>query len=146
MVLVGRHQAHRLDVAVELGVHARHLKFVVEVGDRAQAPDDHGRAVVGGEFDQQVVEALDADPPGEIVTQRGDFLFHMGNPLVDVEQRPLAGIDRDPDHQAIENLGGPVDNIGMADGDGIESPGVDPDQRACHGFCLPSAPGTADPV
>ena len=122
-----------------------HLKFVVEVRNGSQASNYHGGIVISGEFNQQVIEAFNANSLSEVFSEIGYFLLDVRDSFVDAEQRTFAGIDRDADHQAIEHLGGSVNDIGMAVGDGIESSRVDPDQRVCHRSYLPSTLRVVDP-
>src|SRR5690606_10959932 len=85
MTRVG-HQEHRLDRAVELLVHGRHLELEFEVGHGPKAPHDHRRPDLAGEMHEQPLERLDDDFGGGIEVQRlgADHL----DPLVEREHRP----------------------------------------------------------
>jgi hypothetical protein len=50
------HQEDGLDVGIEALVHRRHLEFVFEVGDGAQAAHDHRGVQFLGEMHQQAGE------------------------------------------------------------------------------------------
>src|SRR5438034_7593399 len=56
-----RHEEHRLDARSEVPVHERHLKLVLEVAHRPQAPDDERRARRAGEVGEQAAERADLD-------------------------------------------------------------------------------------
>ena len=74
MVLAG-HQEGGLDVRAHAVVHAGHLELEVEIGDRAQAADDHPGAEVAGEIDQQAGEGADLDGGAGAGGDSGAFTF-----------------------------------------------------------------------
>src|SRR5687768_10252838 len=59
------HQEDGFDVVVQLLVHARHLKFIFEIGDGAQAAQDQAGALRFGEVHQQGIELDDVDIGGD---------------------------------------------------------------------------------
>jgi len=75
-----RHKENRFDIRVQLLVHARHLKFIFEVGDRAQPAQDHRRALRFREVHQQRVELDDVD----LLRQAGNFPPHHSHALGEV--------------------------------------------------------------
>ena len=52
-VLLARRQEQRFDLGIEVAVHSGHLELVLEVGHRAQAAQDHPRALRVDEVHQQ---------------------------------------------------------------------------------------------
>src|SRR5215212_2854034 len=76
-VLGARHDEDGLDVWRLQAVELVHLLLVLEVGDRAQALDDRGRALLTGEVDDQDVERLGADVAemrGRLLDERDSLL------------------------------------------------------------------------
>ena len=67
------HQEHGFDVGIEPLVHADHLEFVFEVGDRAQPAHDDLRADFPGVMDQQRVEGFDRDRRVAVAGQAARF-------------------------------------------------------------------------
>jgi len=60
---------------------------------------------------------------------------------LDVEERRLTGIGEDRDDQAVEDVGGPADDVEVAVGDGVERPWAD---RLVHPGSSPQpGPGPA---
>ena len=53
MYCSARRQEQRFDLGIEVAVHPRHLELVLEVGHRAQAAQDHARALRVDEVHQQ---------------------------------------------------------------------------------------------
>ena len=72
---------------------------------------------------------------GVAVFEMGDLVAHDLDPLVGREERPLAVIAGDADHQPVDELGRAQDDVGMAVGDRVEGAGIDPDARL--GSCVP---------
>lgn len=95
LVAVGRHQEHRLDGAVQAGVHAGHLELILEVRHRAQATDDDRGAAADDEIHQQVVERADLDLD-RLAVQRLDLVAHDLHALVDREERPFPAFRATP--------------------------------------------------
>ena len=91
----------------------------VKVVYRTQTAHHHAQPMLPGEFHRQPGVASD---------------FHIGNvvqhlageidTLFQREQRGLAGIGGDGDHDAVENAGGPTHQVIVAVGDRIESAGI----------------------
>ncbi len=67
-------------------------------------------------------------PVGKI----GDFRLDQRHAFVQAEQRPLARIGRDADHQSIHHLGGAVDDVPMPVGDRVEGPRINADGGRNH--------------
>ena len=60
------------------------------------------------------------------------------DPLLERQQRILADIGGDGDHEAIHDPGGSADNVDMAIVNGIEGAGVNPNALGrCHRRALP---------
>ena len=102
------HEEHGFDAGLHARVHARHLELVVEVADRAQAAHDHRGTAVLGEtheesFDRAHVDRRQAVVPG----QPGKLAAQHLDALVEAEERPLAGVDRDSDDEQAEPSDGP---------------------------------------
>ena len=119
------HQEDCLDLVVHLLVHRYHLELVLEVRDSPQPADDHLGATLFGKMHQQVVERprLDFDAVGKLA---GLLQHHLGA-LFQREQRTLAVVDRDPDHQLVDQLHRPADNVQVTVRDLVEGPGIEPD-------------------
>ncbi len=109
--LQGRHQAT---------VHVGELEFVLEVGDGAQAPDQHVGLLLPGKIHQQAGEAHHLD-----VGQVSRHLPGQLDTLRQIEQRPFARAVGHPDHHLVKQPGGPAYEVGVAVGDGVEGAGVD---------------------
>ena len=54
---------------------------------------------------------------------------HHRHALLQREQRRLGGVGGDPDHQMIDQLDRPLDDVEMAQGDRIEGSRIKPDAR-----------------
>ena len=54
-------QEHGFETVVELAVHESHLKFILEIADRAKASDDEVCPYTLGEMREQSVEGLHRD-------------------------------------------------------------------------------------
>ena len=70
------------------------------------------------------------------VAMRGDLRLHQLHPLLQREQRPLAGVDRDADHQLVQQPRGAGDDVEMAVGDRIERAGIQPDAQLFAGLVI----------
>jgi hypothetical protein len=104
-----------------MAIHRRHLKLVLEVGDRAQTADDHARAGPPRVVDEQPVEAVDADLLAE---GRRDLADHL-DPLVHGEQPArLLVIVGDGDHDLVDEPEGATKDVEVAVRDGIERAGI----------------------
>ena len=90
----------RLDLGRERAVELVHLELVLEVGDDAEALDEHGRLPAAGELDDELLEDVDLD-----VLDRRDGLAEQLDALLDREQRRLVlRIADDSDDDAVEDL------------------------------------------
>src|SRR5665213_488507 len=134
---VGCHEKDGFDLGIDTTVHASHLEFIFEIRDGAQASDNDRGAVVDGEFHQQRVERLHGDALPRLRRKMRNLLRDDGDALLGREQRTLAGVARDADDQAIDQLGRAQDYVGMAVGDRIEGAGINADADRAH---LPSPP------
>ena len=100
----------------ELLVHLRHLQLVVEVGDGPEALHDRLGAVVAGEVDEQALEELDAH-----VVEVGDLLGEHLLALLEREERlRLLRVADDRHDDVVEVARGPLDDVEVTVGDGIE--------------------------
>lgn len=130
MRILGGGEEHGFDAWFQAGIHARHLEFVFKIGDSPQAADDKLRAVLLGEIDQQSGKGFDLDAPG-IFSQAFDVFFHQLAAQFQVEYRLLAGVERHGDNQLINHRQRPLDDVHVADGDGVERAWVDAG-AGCH--------------
>jgi hypothetical protein len=137
-VRVVRHDERGLDLVVQVAVHVRHLQLVLEVGHGAQAPQDDARVLALAVVHQQAIERVDLD-----VGLARELLADHLHPLVHREERVLAGVPEDRDHQAIEDHETALDDREVPIRHGIERAGVD---RGAHalGVSSSSAGGSAD--
>ena len=81
-MLRSRHDEQRLKFVIKLVVNRRHLKFILEVGDGAQALDDGSRPHLMREIDEQPIERLDAN-----ILEPASRFPHEFHTLVKGEQR-----------------------------------------------------------
>ena len=88
-----------------------HLEFVFEVGDRAQPADDHARADLLGEMDQQRVERLHRDRGAAVARERRGLAAQHRDALLDGERLRLRRIVGDADHQMIDQLHRALDDV-----------------------------------
>ena len=127
------HQEDGFDPAVDLLVHARHLIFIFEVGDGAQAPDDDAGPLRFGKVHQQRVEAGDDDFGVDVRT----FAANHVQPFLIGKHGRLADVGGDADHQLVDQLRATPNDVHMAKGDGIEGAGIDTDTRLAHDLAVP---------
>ena len=73
------------------------------------------------------------------VGDRRDLGADQIDPLLEREQRALADVDRDADHQPVQHPGGPADDVEMAVGDRVEGAGIDADVLALSHRSAPAA-------
>ena len=102
--------------ARQLLVHLGHLQLVVEVGDRAEALDDRLGAVLLGELDEQALEELDPHV-GEVRDLLGEHLLAL---LEGEQRRRLLRVADDGHDHVVEVARGPLDDVEVTVGDGIE--------------------------
>ena len=119
-VLLRRGEEDALQGGHQATVHVGELELVFEVGDGAQAADQHVGLLLPGKIHQQAGEAHHLD-----VGQVSRHLPGQLNALLEIEQRPFARAVGHPDHHLVEQSGGAANEIGMAVGDGIEGAGID---------------------
>ncbi len=124
-----RRQEHRLHLRHHRPVHAGHLHLVIEVGAVAQSPDQDGRAFALRRRHHQIVEGEIADLAAGLARHRLAALGQHVEPLLRRENRGLAGMDADGQHQAVANFGRLPDDIEMTVGDGVERPGIQGNAR-----------------
>src|SRR3546814_1899002 len=153
-------RSQRLDPRVQPRVHAGHLKLILEIGDGAQAADDHRCPLLLGEVHQQRAERLHLDAAADAVLpvllqDVGDLVPHHLDPLVEAEQRSIAGVAGGCHDQPVHRLARPADDVDVALGDRVEGAGIHPDPFArgglpAHSVTSPSsgpeAPGSDPPA
>jgi hypothetical protein len=128
--LVAGREEDGFHVGHQVAVHAGELPLVVEVGHAAHAAH-HGLGAVGAhEVAHQPVEALHAH-----LRPRPDHLAHQGHALVQGEHRLLVVAHGHGDDDLVEQLGCALQQVFVAQGDGIEGAGVDGDDVG-HGGLL----------
>ena len=94
-----RRQEHGLDVRRHGAVHARHFHLVVEIGAAAQPADQDARALALGGRHHQIGKRDAAKlAPGLARNRRAGLVQHR-QPLVGAEQRRLARVRADRQHQ-----------------------------------------------
>ena len=113
--------------ARELLVHLRHLELVVEVGDRPQALHDRLGAVLLGEVDEQALEELDPHV-GEVRDLLGEHLLAL---LEREERLRLLRVADHRDDDVVEMARGPLDDVEVTVGDGIERARAQGGGHAC---------------
>jgi hypothetical protein len=113
------HHEDGLDAFVEFAIHERELELELEVGDGAKAADDGVAVDALDIFDEEAGEGIDRDV-GKVRDGLGaEFLA-----LRHGEERAFAFVLGDGDDDLVEEFGGALDDIEMAIGDGIETPGI----------------------
>ncbi len=118
-MLAGR-QKHGFDYPVNAAVHARHLEFVFEVGDGAQAADNDLRAFFMDEVHEQRVEADDFDIR-QVAEDLGGHLDTIG----ERKARLLGRAFGNGQDQFVEQRGGAPDQVFVTAGDRVEGAGID---------------------
>ena len=103
-----------------MAVHLRHLKFKFKVGYGAETADNGACAETAHEIHGEAVERFYA----RAGDSREIFLKKPAARLK-VEKRPLAGVSGNGYDDLVEEPEGPVQDVEMAVGDGVESSGVD---------------------
>ena len=78
-----------------------------------------------GRIDDEIVEGDDLDSAGGGGRKAGDRITQQRDPLVTGEQRLLAVMNPDADHDPVEQVRSPLDQVEMAEGDGVETPRVE---------------------
>ena len=101
------------------------LHLRLEVGHRAQAADHEPGADPMAEVDGQAVERLDVDPVGQLRAGLGQRRPDDLDPIGRSQQRRLARVLEDGDHDPVEDGDGPAQDVEVAVGDRIEGAGVD---------------------
>ena len=81
------------------------------------------RAGALGRGHHQIGKGDGAELAAGLARQRSAGLLEHGQPVVGGEQRRLAGMRADRDHQAVGKPRGLPDHVEMAVGDGVERPG-----------------------
>ena len=85
----------------ERAVHPDHLEFILEIRHGAQAADDHARADIASAVNQQVLERMGDDLDAGRFSDRGAFGLDHLDAVVELEKRALVAVDRDTDHQTV---------------------------------------------
>ena len=117
-VLLRRHHEHRFERRLEVTIHQRHLKFVLEVRDRAQTAHDGTGPLVPCVVHEQPVEGVGLHV--------GVFAEHVANdldPLLGRKERVLLRIHENGHDDALEQLHAAQDDVHVPIGQRIERPG-----------------------
>src|SRR5699024_5307662 len=116
----------------QVPVHQGHRHLGVVVGTAAQTLDDGDGADVAAEVHQQTGRGGDAHAghPGERRARQLDA-------HVDGQQRCLAGVLGDGDHDVVEQRTGAPHDVEVAERDRVEGPGAD---GGGHVDTVPAAP------
>ena len=112
----------------QLPVHEGHLEFVFEITEGPHAPDDELSALGLGEVHQKAVEAGDGDP-GVVASQ---FAQHL-HALIHREGGLLGWIVEDGHDEMVHQLLGPLDDVPVAQGHGVERAWIDGRTHRCSG-------------
>jgi hypothetical protein len=99
-------------------VHHRHLQLVLEVRQRAEAPQDEGRLPPARVVHEEAVEAVHGD-----VRPRRDGLAQERQTLLDREHRLLVLVPEDRDDELVHELAAAADEVEVAVRHRIEGPG-----------------------
>src|ERR1700675_3713108 len=111
---------------MQLTIHQRHLKFVLEIAHRPQSAHDDGGPDALGELGEQAIEGLERNP--RIIAYSGPK--HL-QPLLDREQRLLHYVDCHRHDELVGKGQAAADEVLMALRRWIERAGVD--RNASHG-------------
>src|SRR5262245_36084988 len=117
-VLLRRHHEHRLERRLEVTVHQRHLKLVLEVRDGPQTADDRAGPLVTRVVDEQPVEGVDLDV--------GVFAEHVANdldPFLGREQRVLLSVHENRHDDALEEMHAAENDVHVPVGQRVEGSG-----------------------
>ncbi len=118
-----RRQEHGVDVRRHGPVHARHLHLVVEVRAVAEAAEDNGRLLRARRIDGERVERDDLDLAARGLGDGRGFRFEHLDPLRRGEERHLARMHPDADHEPVDHACSPRDDVDVALGRRIEGAG-----------------------
>lgn len=116
------HEEEGLDGLVELAVHQGELELELEVGDGAEAADDGAATASGDVVHEESLEAIDLDAMDAGAGEGGGEEVHA---FLGGEEGGFGGVVGDGDDDAVEELGGALDDIEVPVGEGIEASGVD---------------------
>src|SRR5713226_9536130 len=116
-----RHQKNRLDLWLHAPVHQRHLKFVVEVRDRAQTTDDDVRLFLLNIIDEQAVKTIIQHAVADV----GKFLAEHVDPFLRTEQETIfLWVVDDRDDDFIDDLQTTANNVDVPVGRWVERPRI----------------------
>lgn len=101
-----------------------HLQLFFKVGEHAQAAQHNARAAIAGVGNGQPAKAIDLN-----IAQMLGGLPDLGHALLGREQRLLVGVAQDGDDGALEQSAATLDDIEMAEGDRVEAPRIDRNQK-----------------
>lgn len=118
ITLVGHHE-YAFDIRRQLTVGHGHRIFVFEVGDRAHTAQEHRHALFACKLDHQTAEADD------LHWHALAFRLEHGDAFLHREQRALGAVCGNRHQQAPEQLHTTLDQVHVAEGDGIEGAGVE---------------------
>src|SRR5687767_456372 len=132
-VLFRRHHEDRLERRLEMAVHQRHLKLVLEVRHRAQPADERAGTAAPRILDQQPLEGVDLD-----VRVFTEYAADDLDALAGGEQRLLVRVDEHGDQHALEQLRAAQHDVDVPVGQRIEGSRKDGEAAVrgaswCHG-------------
>ena len=102
-----------------------YLQFKFEIAQGPQAPQDHLGLAAGGEIHSQTIETANLHP-AEVGSGSADLL----QPLFKAKGGLFAWVLQHRHHHAVEEPGAALDQVEMAQGEGIEAAGVEGAHRA----------------
>ena len=109
------HEKHRLEFRFQPPVHHGQLKFVLEIGNGPETPQDGPGFLARGVFYQQAVEGVNGDHG--VIRQGHPAHLH---PLFDGKQGLLKGVGGHRHDDPVKDLQGSLDQVHVAVGDGVE--------------------------
>ena len=98
--------------------------FVFKIGNRAQSANDQCGSDLSRAVDQQIFEWVRRDCHDGIVSEQRRSLSHHVHAFFEAEERGLVTVDRNPDHQMINQCGSALEHIDMTKGHWIKSAGI----------------------
>jgi len=108
----------RLDFRRQAPIRVGDLQFELEIGHGPQTTQDDGGAGLPGVVDGEAIEAADFH---RTEMERGPA--DLFKPLLKREAGLLGRVAQHRHHQAIEEAIGPLDQVEMAQGEGVEAAG-----------------------
>ncbi len=106
-----------------------HLKLILKIGDGAQAAKNDVGAALLNEINQQAVKAGDLH-----VGEGADATANQGQTFLHGEGWMFVRVVEDTHHYAIEHTAGPLNQVEMPHGDGIEAARIYTGAQASSSF------------